>query len=97
MPVCSAKMAADGKPARDRTGILALIMHIPISQLHAQWPRCLHFNMSLNSQRFLQFHPTVILVAYVNSCFIIIRQSAFPVSISSRIAKHIMRKKTHIS
>jgi hypothetical protein len=23
MPVCSAKMAADGKPARDRTGILA--------------------------------------------------------------------------
>jgi branched-subunit amino acid transport protein len=25
----------------------------------------------LNSQRFLQFHPTVILVAYVNSCFII--------------------------
>jgi hypothetical protein len=22
MPVCSAKMAADGKPARDRTGIL---------------------------------------------------------------------------
>jgi hypothetical protein len=30
--------------------------------------------MSLNSQRFLQFHPTVILVAYVNSCFIIIHR-----------------------
>jgi len=37
-------------------------------------------------KHFLQFHPTVILVAYVNSCFIIIRQNFFPVSFSSRIS-----------
>jgi hypothetical protein len=58
-----------------------LIMHVPISELHAQW----HYSMSLHSQRFLQFHPTVMLVTYGNSCFIIIRQNFFPVSFSSRI------------
>ena len=43
--------------------------------------------MSLvNSQRFLLFHPTVMLIAYVNCCFIIIRQNVFPVSFSSRIS-----------
>ena len=56
----------------------SLIMHVPISELHAQWHWCLHFNMKLNSQRFLQFHPTVMLVvAYVNYCFIIIHQNLF--------------------
>ena len=39
----------------------SLIMHVPISELHAQWHWCLHFSMSLNSQCFLQFHPTVML------------------------------------
>ena len=46
----------------------SLIMHVPISKLHAQWHWCLQFSMSLISQGFLQCHPTVILV---NSCFII--------------------------
>ena len=32
------------------------------------------------------FHPTVMLVAYVNSYFIIIRQNFFPVSFSSKIS-----------
>ena len=57
-------------------------MHVPISGLHGQ---C-YFSISLNSQRFLQFHPAVILVIYVNSCFIIIRENYFPVSFSSRIS-----------
>ena len=60
----------------------SLIIHIPISELHAQWHWCLHFNMSLNSERFPQFHPTVMLVpmvAYVNFSFILIRQNFFPV------------------
>jgi len=51
----------------------SLTMHVPISEVHARW----HFSMCLNSQRFLQFHPKVMLVAYVNSCFIIIRQNFF--------------------
>jgi hypothetical protein len=50
----------------------SLIMYVPISVLHAQWHWCLHFSMSLNSQRFRQLHPTSMLVAYVYS--IIIRQ-----------------------
>ena len=33
--------------------------------------------MSWNSQRFLQFHPTIMLVSYVNFYFIIIRQNVF--------------------
>jgi hypothetical protein len=41
--------------------------------------------MRLNSQRFLQFYPTTMLVTYGSSCFIIIRQNFFPVSFSSRI------------
>ena len=57
-------------------------MHVPISELHAQW----HNSMSLNSQRFLHFHPTAMLVTYGSSCFIIIRQNFFPVSFSSRIS-----------
>jgi hypothetical protein len=36
----------------------SLIMHVPISDLHAQW----HYSMRLNSQRFLQLHPTAMLV-----------------------------------
>jgi hypothetical protein len=60
----------------------SLIMHVPISELDAQW----HFSMSLNSPRFLQFLPTVMLVAYDNSCLIIIRQNFFPDSLSSRIS-----------
>jgi hypothetical protein len=40
---------------------------------------------TLNSQRFLQFHPTAMLVTYGSSCFIIIRQKFFPVSFSGRI------------
>ena len=59
------------------------VCNVPISELHAQWHWCLHFSMSLNFQRFLQFHPTIILVAYFNSCFIIVRQTFFPVSFSS--------------
>jgi hypothetical protein len=51
-------------------------MHAPISEVHAQWHWCLQFRMRSNCQRFHQFHPTVMLVAYVNSCFIIIRQAA---------------------
>ena len=35
--------------------------------------------MSLNSQRFRQFHPTVMSVSYFISCFITIRQNVFPV------------------
>ena len=54
-----------------------LIMHVKIFRLHAQW----YFSMSLNSRRFLQFHPTVMLVDYANSCFIIIRQNFLPVSV----------------
>ena len=53
----------------------SLIIHVPISELHAQW----HYSMSLSSQRFL------LLLTYGNSCFIIIRQNFFPVSFSSRI------------
>jgi hypothetical protein len=30
-----------------------LLMHLPISEVHAQW----HFSMSLNSQCFHRFHP----------------------------------------
>ena len=55
----------------------SLIMHVSISELHAQW----HWSL-----RFLQFHPTVLLVVFVNSCCIIIRQNFFPVSFSSRIS-----------
>ena len=45
-----------------------------------------HFSTSLNSQRSLQFHPTVVLLAYVNSWFFFInRQNFFPVSFSNRI------------
>jgi hypothetical protein len=59
----------------------SLIMHVPVSELHAQCTALImHVSMSLNSRCFLQFHPTVMLVAYVNSCFIIIRQNFFPVS-----------------
>ena len=57
-------------------------MHVPISEVHVQW----HFSMSLNSQCILQFYPTVMLMAYVNSCFIIICQKVFPVIFSSRIS-----------
>ena len=64
----------------------SLNMHVPISELHAQCHWCLHFSMSLNSKRFLQFHPPVMLVAYVNSCFIRIHQNFFPVSFSSGIS-----------
>jgi hypothetical protein len=42
---------------------VSLIMHVPISTLHAQWHWCLHFSMSLNSRRFLQFHPTTMLIS----------------------------------
>jgi hypothetical protein len=63
-----------------------LIMHVPISVLHVQWHWCLRFNRSLNSQRFLQFHPTIMLVTYVDSCFIIILRNFFLVSLSSRIS-----------
>ena len=40
----------------------------------------------MNSQRFRQYHSTVMLVNYGNSSFIIIRQNFFPVSFSSRIS-----------
>jgi hypothetical protein len=46
----------------------SLIMHDPISELHAQWHWCLHFSMSLNSQRFLQFHPTSWHVSCIYEC-----------------------------
>ena len=39
----------------------------------------------------LQFHPTIRLVAYVYSCFIIIRQNVFPVSFSTKSCKIIVR------
>jgi len=39
----------------------SLIMHVPIPELHVQWCWCLHFSMRLYSQRFIQFHPTVIM------------------------------------
>ena len=62
----------------------SLIMHVPVSELHLYMRNALHwflhFSMSLNSRCFLQFHPSVMLMAYVNSCFIIIRQNFFPVS-----------------
>ena len=51
----------------------------------AQWHGCLHFSMSLNSQHFLQFHPTITSVVYFNSCFIIISQASFLFPFSSRI------------
>ena len=47
----------------------SLTMHVRISELHAQWHWCSYFSTSFNSQRFLQFLLTVMLVAYVNSCF----------------------------
>jgi hypothetical protein len=56
--------------SNDTVTAASLIMHVPISDLHAQW----HYSMSLNSQRFL------LLLTYGNSCFIIIRQNFFPVS-----------------
>ena len=58
----------------------SLIMHVPISELHAPW------HLSLNSHRYLQFHLTVMLVVYVNTCFIIIRQNFLHVSFSSKIS-----------
>ena len=54
----------------------------PNFQATSEW----HLIMSLSCQWFLQFHPKVLLVAYVNSCFIIIRQNFFPVSVSLRIS-----------
>jgi hypothetical protein len=45
------------------------------------------FSTSLNSKHLLQFHPTVMLVAYVNSYFITSRQNFFHVSFSSTISK----------
>ena len=51
----------------------SLIMHVSISELHVKW----YYIMSLNSSCFLQFHPTVMLVAYVNSCFIIFAKASF--------------------
>jgi hypothetical protein len=49
--------------------------------------------MSLSSQRFLQFHPTAMLVTSDSSCFIIIRQNFFPVSFPSRIMQAAAHKK----
>ena len=69
----------------------SLIMHVPISDIHAQWHWCLDFSMNLNSQRFLQFHPTVMSVAYVNSCFNIIRQNSFPVFFLAEWVKILVR------
>jgi hypothetical protein len=66
----------------------SFIKHVSISELLAQWHWCWHFSMSLNSQCFLQFHPMVMLVAYSNSCFIIIRKNFFPDSYSSRISSN---------
>jgi hypothetical protein len=40
----------------------------------------MHFSISLNFQRILQFHPTVMSVAYVDYSFIIFHQNVFPVS-----------------
>jgi hypothetical protein len=40
--------------------------------------------------RFLQFHPTVMLAAYVNSCFIIIRQNFFPESVKILVQPHAL-------
>ena len=48
-------------------------------------------SISLNSQRFLQFHPTVMLVAYVNSCFNIICQNVFPVSFLAESVNILVR------
>jgi len=44
--------------------------------------------MNLNSQRFPQFHAMVMLVAYVNYCFTMIRQNFLPVSFSSGVSWH---------
>ena len=55
----------------------ALIMHVPISKLHAQWLILQHeFELST----FPSIPPNDLWVAYVNSCFIIIRQDFYPVS-----------------
>jgi hypothetical protein len=53
----------------------SLIMHAPISGLHAQWHRCLHCRMNLHSKRLLQFYPTVMMVAYFNSCLFFLAES----------------------
>ena len=70
----------------------SLIMHVPISEVHARW----HFSMCLNSQRFLQFHPTAMLVAYANSCYIIIRQNFFLITLKLFLTKMIwLLRKVH--
>ena len=50
----------------------SLIIHVPISEPHAQWHWCLHFSMSLNSQRFLQFHPTIIFFSQEFCLFVMV-------------------------
>jgi hypothetical protein len=72
----------------------SLIMHVPVSELNAQCHSCLHFSIRLNSQRFIQFHPTVMLVAYVNSWFIILPQTSFLFLFLAESAKILVRPRT---
>ena len=53
--------------------------------------------MSLNSQRFLQFHPTVMSVAYFISCFIIIRKNVFPVTFLAESVQILVRPRARFS
>jgi hypothetical protein len=48
--------------------------------------------MSTLPPRFPQSHPTVMLVAYFNSCFIIIRQNFFPFLFLADSVKILVRK-----
>jgi uncharacterized membrane protein YesL len=70
---------------------VSLIMHVLISEVHAQWHWCLYFSMSLNFQRFLHFHPTVMSVAYFISCFITIRKNVFPVPFLAESVQILVR------
>ena len=76
---------------------VSLIMHVLISEVHAQWHWCLHFSMSLNSQRFLQFHPTVMSVAYFISCFITIRKHVFPVPFLAEWVQILVQPRARLS
>ena len=77
----------------DYKGVISLIFVYRLSPsiINYGWPKFRTTCAIVFQQEFellLQFHPTVILMANVNSCFIIIRQNFFPVSFSSRISDH---------
>ena len=70
----------------------SLIIHVPISELHAQW----HFSMSLNSQRFLQFHPTSCWWPMIIIFLLWFAKTSFPILFLAESVKIVGRPRRQI-